>query len=65
MLLLIDCKDLMLSNPSSLNGHVERGLKKEKVSVVYMCTFLAASCVHNLAPLFCVRFRIPIPMGNT
>lgn len=31
MLLLIDCKDLMLSNPSSLNGHVERGLKKEKV----------------------------------
>ena len=35
MLLLIDCKDLMLSNPTSLNGHVERGLKKDKVSVQY------------------------------
>ena len=33
MLLLIDCKDLMLTNPSYLNGHVERGLKKENVSV--------------------------------
>ena len=30
MLLLIDCKDLLLSNPSVafLNGHAERGLKK-------------------------------------
>ena len=34
MLLLIDCKDLMLTNTSYLNSHVERGLKKENVSVL-------------------------------
>ena len=43
MLLLIDCKDLMLTNPSYLNGHVERGLKKENVSVD---TFLASSSMY-------------------
>ena len=40
MLLLIDCKDLMLTNPSYLNSHVERGLKKENVSV--LSTFSAS-----------------------
>ena len=60
MLLLIDCKDLMLTNSSYLN---ERGLKKENVSVLSQ---LLCNCIHLHVnrSLFCIRFQIPILMGH-